>query len=265
MPALDPDQTCDLYAARLITPGVRSTGVGFRCRRSLRAVLCGRERRGIAACEVDLDPDGAESRPLEELETARGRAGGPSWPSPCMTGSAIIPNCPDFPERSQVLNPRASWLFWSPSQRGRRPRFSAVRSVRAVSSGRISPISPRARSSPTFRRTAIAQAAGSGRAGDVRRCRDFDYDNDGKIIYFTNGVQTPEMRSGLVVLQLPAAQQGRRYVRGRDRKSGLTGAGTDFSFGVAVGDYDDALRIPVHLLCGQNRLYHNNGNGTFTT
>ncbi len=77
-PALDPETgTCDLYAARPIT--CRAFGPPVRCGSDAVGVceLCfvGASDEEIAACEVDLDPDGVESRLLEELENSTGTRG----------------------------------------------------------------------------------------------------------------------------------------------------------------------------------------------
>lgn len=77
-PALDPvNGTCDLYAARPITcrifgppmgPGSLALGVCELCFR-------GASDREIAACEVEVDAGGLESRLLDELERNTGARG----------------------------------------------------------------------------------------------------------------------------------------------------------------------------------------------
>ncbi|MGC2107969.1 MAG: YkgJ family cysteine cluster protein [Candidatus Korobacteraceae bacterium] len=76
-PALDPETgACDLYAARPMTcrvfgPPVRSEdGLGV-------CELCyhGASDPEIAACEMEVDPEGVEAALLEELEDATGRQG----------------------------------------------------------------------------------------------------------------------------------------------------------------------------------------------
>jgi len=77
-PALDPaDGTCDLYAARPIT--CRTFGPPVRCGVESLGIceLCFQDASDaeIAACEVEIDPDGLEGELLEELEqttSARG-------------------------------------------------------------------------------------------------------------------------------------------------------------------------------------------------
>jgi Fe-S-cluster containining protein len=77
-PALDPkDGTCDLYAARPIT--CRTFGPPVRCGAESLGVceLCfqGASDTEIAACEVEIDPDGLEGELLDELERTTGRRG----------------------------------------------------------------------------------------------------------------------------------------------------------------------------------------------
>ena len=77
-PALDPATgTCDLYAARPIT--CRIFGPPVRCGSEAVGVceLCfqGASDREIAACEVEIDPQGMESRLSDELERTTGARG----------------------------------------------------------------------------------------------------------------------------------------------------------------------------------------------
>ena len=77
-PALDPATgCCDLYAARPLT--CRTFGPPVRCGSDAVGVceLCfsGATDDEIAACEVEIDPDGMESELLAELETASGVQG----------------------------------------------------------------------------------------------------------------------------------------------------------------------------------------------
>jgi len=74
-PALDPEtNTCDLYGSRPIT--CRTFGPPVRCGDESVGVceLCfeGASDDEIAACEVDVDPGGVESKLLLELENAPG-------------------------------------------------------------------------------------------------------------------------------------------------------------------------------------------------
>jgi len=94
-----------------------------------------------------------------------------------------------------------------------------------------------------------------------------DYDQDGKMdIFLTNGAKFPEMK------KVDSSYYNCLLRNGGDgtfedvtRKAGLEGANLGYSFGVAVGDYDND-GYPDLFICnaGRNTLYHNNGNGTFT-
>ena len=95
----------------------------------------------------------------------------------------------------------------------------------------------------------------------------FDYDNDGKMdIFFTNGAQMPSLKKS------DASYYNRLYRNKGDgtfedvtEKAGLAGANLGFSFGVAIGDYDnDGFEDIFIANAGANTLYHNNGDGTFT-
>jgi Fe-S-cluster containining protein len=77
-PALDPQTgTCDLYGARPLT--CRAFGPPVRCGGEGLGVceLCfnGASEVEIAACEVEIDPDGMESALLEEIERSTGARG----------------------------------------------------------------------------------------------------------------------------------------------------------------------------------------------
>jgi len=92
---------------------------------------------------------------------------------------------------------------------------------------------------------------------------------DGKMdIFFTNGAKLPELKKNRPrVLQLPASQQRRRHVRGRDQgKAGLLGETIGYNLAVAVGDYDNDGFEDI-FICGRERntpCITNNGDGTFT-
>jgi enediyne biosynthesis protein E4 len=95
----------------------------------------------------------------------------------------------------------------------------------------------------------------------------FDYDNDGKMdIFFTNGSKMPEMkRVDSTFYNCLLRNKGDGTFEDVTEKAGLTGADTDYSFGVAAGDYDNDGYEDLFLChAGKNHLYHNNGNGTFT-
>lgn len=77
-PALDPATgLCDLYQARPIT--CRTFGPAVRCGPNSLGVceLCyhGATDEQIAACEVEIDPDGLEAQLLEQLEAETGAQG----------------------------------------------------------------------------------------------------------------------------------------------------------------------------------------------
>ncbi|HTM51364.1 MAG TPA: YkgJ family cysteine cluster protein [Bryobacteraceae bacterium] len=77
-PALDPETGgCDLYSSRPMT--CRTFGPPVRCGPEAVGVceLCfeGATDEQIAACEVEVDPDGVEAGLLDQLERATGQAG----------------------------------------------------------------------------------------------------------------------------------------------------------------------------------------------
>ena len=93
-PALDPSTgTCDLYAARPITcrifgPPVRygseAVGVGELC-------FQGASDEEIAACAVEIDPQGLESQLSDELEESTGVHGETSVAFAVVTASGSAP------------------------------------------------------------------------------------------------------------------------------------------------------------------------------
>jgi enediyne biosynthesis protein E4 len=100
----------------------------------------------------------------------------------------------------------------------------------------------------------------------------FDYDNDGRLdIFLANGARIDDpMPKGAIPQKDGPAYWNRLYHQKADgtfedvtTKAGLAGSG--FSTGVAVGDYDndgfDDLFVAGY---GHSTLYHNNGDGTFT-
>ncbi|HEY0794303.1 MAG TPA: YkgJ family cysteine cluster protein [Acidisarcina sp.] len=83
-PALDPDTgTCDLYAARPMT--CRAFGPPIRSEEGLGVCeLCfhGATDEEIAACEMEVDPDGLEEELLQRIKTESG-----------VTGQTIVAFC----------------------------------------------------------------------------------------------------------------------------------------------------------------------------
>ena len=94
-----------------------------------------------------------------------------------------------------------------------------------------------------------------------------DYDQDGKMdIFFTNGAKFPEMKKvDASYYNCLLRNRGDGTFEDVTRKAGLAGENLGYSFGVAVGDYDND-GYPDLFICnaGRNALYHNNGDGTFT-
>ena len=100
----------------------------------------------------------------------------------------------------------------------------------------------------------------------------FDYDNDGRLdIFLANGARIDDpMQKGVILQKDGPSYWNRLYHQKPDgtfedvtEKAGL--AGTGYSTGVAVGDYDndgyDDLFVAGY---SHSTLYHNNGDGTFT-
>jgi hypothetical protein len=94
----------------------------------------------------------------------------------------------------------------------------------------------------------------------------FDYDNDGKMdIFFTNGAKLPELKKTGAYYNSLLRNKGDGTFEDVTGKAGLTGADLGYSFGVAVGDYDNDGSEDLFVTnAGRNTLYHNNGDGTFT-
>jgi hypothetical protein len=94
-----------------------------------------------------------------------------------------------------------------------------------------------------------------------------DYDQDGKMdIFFTNGAKLPELKKvDTSYYNCLLHNRGDGTFEDVTRKAGLAGEDLGFSFGVAVGDYDND-GYPDLFICnaGHNTLYHNNRDGTFT-
>src|SRR5579871_2174344 len=95
----------------------------------------------------------------------------------------------------------------------------------------------------------------------------FDYDNDGKMdIFFTNGAHMPEMtKSDSSYYNRLYRNRGDGTFEDVTEKAGLNGTKLGYSFGVAIGDYDNDGYEDIFIAnAGANTLYHNNGDGTFT-
>ncbi len=94
-----------------------------------------------------------------------------------------------------------------------------------------------------------------------------DYDNDGKMdIFFTNGAKMPEVKkTGPEYYNVLLRNRGDGTFEDVTAKAGLAGEKLGYSFGVAVGDYDNDGHEDLFIAnAGRNTLYHNNGDGTFT-
>jgi hypothetical protein len=94
-----------------------------------------------------------------------------------------------------------------------------------------------------------------------------DYDNDGRMdLFFTNGAKLPELKkTGPEYFNCLLRNRGDGTFEDVTEKAGLDGANLDFSFGVAVADYNNDGWDDI-FICNarENALYRNNGNGTFT-
>ena len=95
----------------------------------------------------------------------------------------------------------------------------------------------------------------------------FDFDNDGKMdLFFTNGAKLPELKkTNSSYYNCLLRNKGDGTYEDVTAKAGLAGTDLGYSFGVAVGDYDNDGNEDLFICnAGRNTLYHNNGNGTFT-
>jgi hypothetical protein len=94
-----------------------------------------------------------------------------------------------------------------------------------------------------------------------------DFDNDGRMdIFFSNGAQLPELKkTGPSFYNCLLRNKGDGTFEDVTAKAGVAGEHLGFSYGVAVGDYDNDGFPDIFVAnTGNNTLYHNNGNGTFT-
>ena len=100
----------------------------------------------------------------------------------------------------------------------------------------------------------------------------FDYDNDGRMdLFFTNGAalrdpmskdEQPDKREPKFWNRLYQQKGDGSFIDVTER-AGLKGEG--FSMGVAAADYDNDGYVDLYVTgYGENHLYHNNGNGTFS-
>jgi hypothetical protein len=122
------------------------------------------------------------------------------------------------------------------------------------------------RNSPTSKKYLI-ETMGGGVAA-------FDYNNDGLLdVFLVNGgrIEDPQKLPPDYRRREPA-YWNRLYRQNPDgtftdvtAAAGLANARNDYGMGVAVGDYDNDGHPDIYITnFGQNRLYHNNGDGTFT-
>jgi hypothetical protein len=94
-----------------------------------------------------------------------------------------------------------------------------------------------------------------------------DFDNDGWMdLFFTNGAKLPELKkTGPKFTNCLLKNNRDGTFTDVTAKAGLTGMDLGFCFGVAAADYDNDGNADLFIAnAGQNALYHNNGDGTFT-
>jgi len=93
----------------------------------------------------------------------------------------------------------------------------------------------------------------------------FDYDDDGKIdIYFLNGRPLAGTEASAKAKNHLYRNLGGMKFKDVTDEAGV-GGGTGYGLGVCVGDYDNDGHQDLYVSnYGENILYHNNGDGTFT-
>jgi hypothetical protein len=94
-----------------------------------------------------------------------------------------------------------------------------------------------------------------------------DYNNDGLIdLFFTNGARLPELKkTGPEFYNCLLRNKGDGTFEDVTAKAGLEGRNLGFCFGTAVADYDNDGYDDIFICnAGENALYHNNGDGTFS-
>ena len=94
-----------------------------------------------------------------------------------------------------------------------------------------------------------------------------DYDGDGLVdIFFSNGAKLPALtKSDPSFYSCLLRNKGNGAFEDVTGKAGLLGQQIGFSYGVAVGDYDNDGRPDLFIAnTGKNTLYHNDGHGAFT-
>jgi hypothetical protein len=94
-----------------------------------------------------------------------------------------------------------------------------------------------------------------------------DYDGDGKLdVFLTNGGKLPEYaRPDSSYYSCLLRGHGDGSFEEVTAEAGIQGKELTISYGVAVGDYDNDGRPDIFIAnAGENALYHNNGDGTFS-
>jgi hypothetical protein len=93
-----------------------------------------------------------------------------------------------------------------------------------------------------------------------------DYDNDGNMdIYFTNGASLPELKKAdASFYNCLIRNKGNGTFEDVTARAGLAGSDTDFSYGVAAGDFDNDGNTDLFVCNTRSHvLYRNQGDGSF--